>query len=349
MIFVGDIAMPDLLTKSFKSLNPNFFSNKSWFGNIEGSIVKNTNNKYQKSRSVFNDINSVKRLIDTFDFKGFALANNHIFDISDLETTLYHLNSLSIPFCGIGKNIKEASKPLLIEEDGYKIVILNFGWEVIQCDVASNNLAGVNPLTRDHVLDSVREAVKDYPDAKIITYMHWSYELEAEPQPFERELAKMVIDLGAWGVIGSHPHRIGGFETYKGRPIVYSLGNWMFRQKYYFDGRLAFPDFCNLELAFEWDLANDDYKFHFFDYNRDTSELTYLQTEGKDSPTMISHTPFLGLSDKEYKSWYKKNHYHKNKGLPIYYWDDSNHQIHCKNNLVSLRARLMKIILNKGK
>jgi hypothetical protein len=105
MIFVGDIAMPDLLTKSFKSLNPNFFSNKSWFGNIEGSIVENTNNKYQKSRSVFNDINSVKRLIDTFNFKGFALANNHhllnpiqtpIQGCKSRGTPISHQNSISV-------------------------------------------------------------------------------------------------------------------------------------------------------------------------------------------------------------------------------------------------------------
>lgn len=57
--------------------------------------------------------------------------------------------------------------------------------------------------------------------------MHWSYELEAEPQPFERELAQKLIDMGVFCVMGCHPHRVGGIEFHKGSPIVYSLGNWL--------------------------------------------------------------------------------------------------------------------------
>jgi hypothetical protein len=300
-------------------------------------------------KAVFNDKNAIKHLCSQLNFTGFALANNHIFDTGSFEKTVSFLKEINVPFCGIGNNIDEANKPLVIYENGIQIIILNFGWDVIQCEVTLGNEIGVNPLRKKHVIDSVKRAVEKYPNAIIIPFMHWSYELEAEPQPFERELARRLIDLGVSGVIGAHPNRVGGFESYKGRPIVYSLGNWMFRQKYYFDGRLAFPDFCNLELAFEWDLVNDDYKFHFFDYNRDTSRLTYLRTEGKDSPTMITHTPFLGLSDKEYKSWYKKNHYHKNKGLPIYYWDDSEFTVKMKNQLNKSRDYLLKMLLNKGK
>lgn len=230
-----------------------------------------------------------------------------------------------------------------------EVVILNFGWEVIQCEVATNNSPGVNPLQKNHVINVLCDTVANYPKAKIIPYMHWSYELEAEPQPFERELAKKMIDLGAAGVVGSHPHRVGGFELYKGKPIVYSLGNWLFKQDYYFDGKLAFPDFCNLELAFEWDFIADKFKFHFFEYDRKESTLTYLRTEDENSPTMLKHTPFLNLSNEEYKSWYRANHYHKNKGLPIYYWDDRPWQVAVKNRWSSSRDKLIKVLLNKGK
>lgn len=347
MIFIGDIALPHRGAILVKHL-PAFLSGKTWFGNLEGGIVDNSKDKYKKSRGVFNDISAVEELQETFNFTGFALANNHIFDLSDLET-ITHLNRLSIPFCGIGTNLVEASKPLVIDENDTQIVILNFGWEAIQCVSASKERAGVNPLIKKHVLNSLHDSVLKYPNAKIIPYMHWSYELEAEPQPFERELAKMMIDMGVAGVIGSHPHRLGGFEMYKGRPIVYSLGNWLFKQKYYFDGQLSFPDFCNLELAFEWDLSKDEFRFHFFDYDRAKSELNYKGTENEDSPRMLQHTPFLGLSDKEYRKWYKKNHYHKNKGLPIYYWNDSDFEVKMKNRWNKTRDYLLKLLLNKGK
>ncbi len=347
MIFIGDIAIP---YKNAIDINiPPDLSTQSYFGNLEGGIINKSIDKPERLSVVFNDLSAIGELNKSLNFKGLALANNHILDLSDVETTISQLNSLSIPFCGAGASREEATTPLVIKDNDTQIVILNFGWEVIQCEIAYNEREGVNPLTRNHVLDSVRAAVNKYPDAKIITYMHWSYELEAEPQPMERELAKRVIDFGASGVIGSHPHRVGGFELYKGRPIVYSLGNWMFKQNYYFDGKLSFPDFCNLELAFEWNFANDYYKFHFFEYNGDTSELTYLRTEGKESPTMIAHTPFLGLSDQEYRRWYKKNHYHKNKGLPTYYWSDSDFTITMKNRWNKTRDYILKALLNKGK
>lgn len=348
MIFVGDIAIPHSKC-IFVSNFPKCLYDINWVGNLEGCIVDNYLGDFTNSRGVFNDISAIKELIERFNFKGLALANNHIFDVVDIELTTSHLNELSIPNCGIGINLDDAVKPLTIHENGQKIVILNFGWEVIQCEVASKSKYGVNPLTKSHVLNTIQKTVLKHPTAKIIPYMHWSYELEAEPQPFERELAKKMIDLGAAGVIGSHPHRVGGFELYKNRPILYSLGNWLFKQNYYMDGQLSFPDFCNLELAFEWNLSSNDFKFHFFNYDRDKSELTYLRTENKESKTMRELTPFLGLSDKQYRIWYKNNHYHKNKGLPIYYWDDSDFTIMLKNRWNKTRDYLLKVLLHKGK
>lgn len=348
MIFVGDISLPS--KKSIQLFNfPPLIYKQFLFGNLEGGIVDNSNNLFQKKRGVFNDINAIEQLTKDFNFNGFSLANNHITDLSSISETIGCLDKLNIGFCGIGVNLKDSSKPLIIDDNGIRVIILNFGWEVIQCELVSSNKAGVNPLRKKHVLSVLKETVTSYPNAKIVPYMHWSYELEAEPQPFERELAKRMIDMGAAGIIGSHPHRLGGFEIYRGKPIIYSLGNWMFKQNYYFDGKLSFPDFCNLELAFEWDLANDDFKFHFFNYDREKSELKFLRTEGRDSPTMREHTPFLNLSEKEYRKWYKKNHYHKNKGLPIYYWNDSAFTVKMKNQWNKSRDYLLKMLLNKGK
>jgi poly-gamma-glutamate synthesis protein (capsule biosynthesis protein) len=348
MIFVGDIALPFRKSIQINRL-PGEFPHQNWFGNLEGGIVDNFKGEYYKLPGVFNDIGAIIELKDTINISGFGLANNHIFDLTNIDNTVRYLNKLSISYCGIGKNISDAAMPLIIDEKGQQLVILNFGWEVIQCEIAKNGKSGVNPLTKSNVLKSISNALLKYPNAKIIPCMHWSYELEAEPQPFERELARKMIDSGAAGVIGSHPHRVGGFEMYNGKPIVYSLGNWMFKQNYYFDSKLYFPDFCNLELAFDWDLANDDFKFHFFNYDREKSELKFLRTEGRDSPTMRELTPFMNLSEKEYRKWYRENHYHKNKGLPIYYWDDSVFTVKMKNLWNKSRDYLLKLLLNKGK
>lgn len=331
MIFVGDIAIPYKDSIKLNDL-PSSLLSKKWFGNLEGALIDNNNN-INKERVVFNDKTAMKNLCSKLDFTGFALANNHIFDTGSLKETIRFLNDIGTPYVGIGSNINEANKPLIIYEKDKKIVIINFGWEVIQCEVTLGEVSGVNPLRKNHVIDSVKKAIIKYPDAIIIPFMHWSYELEAEPQPFERELAKELIDLGASGVIGAHPHRIGGFEVYKGKPIIYSLGNWMFKQLYYHNGKLKFPDFCNLEVAFEWDFVKDEIFFHYFDFDKMNSTLTFSHSESRDSETMKKHTPFANLSNSEYEKWYKQNHYHKNKGLPIYYWEDSFFITNIKNKV----------------
>lgn len=62
----------------------------------------------------------------------------------------------------------------------------------------------------------------------VIPFMHWGWEREPQPTERQRQLARLMIDAGADAVVGSHPHVTQGAEIYKGRPIVYSLGNFVF-------------------------------------------------------------------------------------------------------------------------
>ena len=59
-------------------------------------------------------------------------------------------------------------------------------------------------------------------------YVHWGIERDERPQDYQRTMGKQYIDAGADMVIGSHPHVLQGMEYYKGKPIIYSLGNFIF-------------------------------------------------------------------------------------------------------------------------
>jgi poly-gamma-glutamate synthesis protein (capsule biosynthesis protein) len=58
--------------------------------------------------------------------------------------------------------------------------------------------------------------------------MHWGWEYESGPGERQRQLARTMIDAGADAVVGGHPHVTQGAEIYRGRPIIYSLGNFVF-------------------------------------------------------------------------------------------------------------------------
>jgi poly-gamma-glutamate synthesis protein (capsule biosynthesis protein) len=75
---------------------------------------------------------------------------------------------------------------------------------------------------------AAREAGADL----VIVFPHWGVEYRAKPTAGQRNLAHLAIDAGADLVIGNHPHWVGGMELYKGKPIWYALGNFVFDQSW---------------------------------------------------------------------------------------------------------------------
>jgi poly-gamma-glutamate synthesis protein (capsule biosynthesis protein) len=62
----------------------------------------------------------------------------------------------------------------------------------------------------------------------VIPYFHWGREGSTTVQPYQMTLAHLCIDLGCKAVLGAHPHRLQGIEVYRGAPIFYSLGNFVY-------------------------------------------------------------------------------------------------------------------------
>jgi len=62
----------------------------------------------------------------------------------------------------------------------------------------------------------------------VVVFVHWGIERKAYPEEYQRNLAKQYIDAGADLVVGNHSHVPQGIEYYKGVPIVYCLGNYIF-------------------------------------------------------------------------------------------------------------------------
>ena len=62
----------------------------------------------------------------------------------------------------------------------------------------------------------------------LIVYLHWGTEDSKYFEQYQRETARELFDCGADIIIGGHPHVLQGIEKYKGRYIVYSLGNFCY-------------------------------------------------------------------------------------------------------------------------
>jgi poly-gamma-glutamate synthesis protein (capsule biosynthesis protein) len=64
----------------------------------------------------------------------------------------------------------------------------------------------------------------------VIAYVHWGVEYHDRPTRDQENEARWLIDHGVDVVIGAHPHWTQGVSLYKGKPILYSLGNFVFDQ-----------------------------------------------------------------------------------------------------------------------
>ncbi|TKA98635.1 MAG: CapA family protein, partial [Mesorhizobium sp.] len=63
---------------------------------------------------------------------------------------------------------------------------------------------------------------------RIAVMVHWGIPYQRQPTEEDRIKARQFIDLGADAVIGHHPHILQPVEIYRGRPILYSVGNFAF-------------------------------------------------------------------------------------------------------------------------
>ena len=339
MIFCGDIALPFI-----NSINldiPEYLRNKRWIVNLEGSLVDSSEENLQKS-VVFNDFNAIKQLTSSLKISGFSIANNHTFDIGDLNRSNFYFHQIGIPYFGSGLTIADAKKEFVCEdENSIEYEILSFGWSAIECKYATATESGVNPYTKENVLHVVKKVIAGNTLKRIICFFHWNYELELYPQPLDRELAKKIIDLGVYAVIGCHAHRVQGYEIYNGRPIIYGLGNFLFPQGIYMNKRLAFPAFSSKEIAVEI-TSMGQFLIHWFQYDSDRNIVSYIKTEELEkSKELELLSPFANLSNKQYKKWLKQNRFHKNKLLPLFYYSDSLLSSQLKIKYIKIRHQLI--------
>ncbi|RKH01690.1 CapA family protein, partial [Corallococcus sp. CA053C] len=168
-----------------------------------------------------------------------SLANNHMMDYGaqGLLDTLTTLEAARIPFFGAGRNLAEARRPAIVTAGGLRIAFLGYfflGTRNIEPPqvYATETTPGVAGHFSD-VEEMERMLREDITAAKaqadlVLPFFHWGIEGNTTPEPYQVRLAHAAIDAGAAGVLGSHPHVLQSMELYRGAPVLYSLGNFVF-------------------------------------------------------------------------------------------------------------------------
>lgn len=228
--FFGDISLYKINPGSFafcdrfRELTGNADLN---IGNLECPITTSEERESNQVMYMTAPADSLE-LLRPFDV--LSLANNHIRDFGTrgVHDTIAALDERNFQHFGAGSTVDEAIAPVVIEQNGMKVAFVG---ATRYANATRENGGGTAPDSVKLMKQQIRKLKGD--GCFVVLYLHWGYEYVRIPSPRERSIAHRCIDAGADLILGAHPHIYQGIETYKGKTIAYSLGNFIFHSSVY--------------------------------------------------------------------------------------------------------------------
>lgn len=251
LIFVGDMCFDKGLYKqkydgkryfsektpgNLINKNVDFLKNFSYLfnnadkciGNLETAITE----EEEKKDFHFNSDESVIPFLKKY-FDAVSVANNHSYDYGKkgFLDTLNKLDSYNLKYFGGDIELKYARLPVIYYEKGIRVAIFSYDLSVQsenKIAEATDDNPGVVWAYKDYIKEDIKK-IKSRNIDFIITYIHWGKEYEKIASELDQiDIAQYSIDCGVDMVIGTHPHVTQNVDIYKGKPIFYSLGNFIF-------------------------------------------------------------------------------------------------------------------------
>ena len=234
LVVVGDIMLEDGPSRAMRRGQDPFAGFAKLFqeadiriGNLE-CVVATIGSPEDDKPNVFrvppSALKYVKRHLDAV-----GLANNHSGDYGPqaFAQMLGLLKKEGLGVYGGGLNLTEAHTPWIVERRGLRVAILGYDEFQPRSFEADTDRPGVAWSEDAQVVRDIKAARSRWKADVVIPIMHWGWE-DPVSNARQRQLARTMIDAGADAVIGGHPHQVQDTERYRGKPVFYSLGNFVF-------------------------------------------------------------------------------------------------------------------------
>ncbi|MDF2590188.1 MAG: hypothetical protein K0S41_4029, partial [Anaerocolumna sp.] len=239
MVFAGDIYMSNYIVNNYNSNGIDGVLSKELQSEFEFANIAMVNQEFAFSNRgvkaddkqfTFRVDPSYVALFKDMNLDIVTLANNHSMDFGTeaLVDSFDTLKNANIEYVGAGNNLEEAKETKYFDVNNKKIAVLAASRVIPVPDWnATRSKPGLLTTYDPTNLIAEIKTAREQSDF-VVVYVHWGLEKHSTPEAYQRSLAKQYIDAGADLVIGSHPHVLQGIEYYNGKPIIYSLGNFMF-------------------------------------------------------------------------------------------------------------------------
>ncbi|MGH7733958.1 MAG: CapA family protein, partial [Gemmatimonadales bacterium] len=206
-------------------------------GNLESLLLDRGDTTDPTGTMVFAGPHVAAPLLTDAGFDAVSTANNHAWDFGrrGLLESLRHLDAAGIPHSGTGPTLTDAYRPAILDRAGWRVAvfsvtdIINLKGLVLTGSSAACCIAWADTS----ILGPRMRTARDSLGADLVLVMlHGGNEYRDRPPAALHALMRGLIVAGADAVIGHHPHVPQGFDRYRKKPILYSLGNFVFRQPF---------------------------------------------------------------------------------------------------------------------
>lgn len=232
LLFVGDIMLDrnvrlrslkaETRSYPFQKLPPGWFEQADFaIANLEGPVTDRRRAPEKSIDFLFDP--EVLEALKATGLDAFSQANNHALDqgAPGYEDSIQRLRQAG--FLAFGHQVQDGEISLATTTvKGIRFAFM--GWNTTD-----------NPLDRAAAQVAIERATQEAD--VLIAYLHWGPEYRNTPHPNEVLTAHWLIDQGIDAVIGGHPHWVQGLSVYKGKPIAWSLGNFIFDQDFSLETR----------------------------------------------------------------------------------------------------------------
>ncbi len=240
LIFTGDIGFDKYMDGKWR--DPHLLSDEVLsFLHASDHLIVNVEGPLSDQKKVMRE-NAVASLVHSMDPEAatflqkigadvWNICNNHIMDagVDGIRDTLALAKADKTRTLGAGMNRVEAASPVIFPEAG-GIGLIGVGYQRA-CRKASEDTPGClswsDMETIAHAIDQVKQTCR-----WCIIVAHGGEEFTALPSPYTRDRYMAYLNMGADLVIGHHPHVPMNYETFPGKAIFYSLGNFVFDTDY---------------------------------------------------------------------------------------------------------------------
>ncbi|MDR2663550.1 MAG: CapA family protein [Treponema sp.] len=210
--------------------------------NLEGAVTRR--GEQAEKAYAFRFDPAVVRVLADSGFDAVLAANNHAFDygLTGFLDTLDYLESLGLYALGAGRDINAAAAPFVTGPEQFPVRVFGLasfgkersGWDGL--DYAADDARpgmlhagkrGAELIKTQLELLNNNKGLNNNKSLEIV-FFHGGQEYADYPDRNTRALYTDLVEAGADLVIGTHPHVEQGFEWVKGRPVFWSLGDYVF-------------------------------------------------------------------------------------------------------------------------